>query len=694
MLLDKKILELDYAVSYGSVTLKSLQNENIPEVDLLVREAIQNSSDASLGEPGDAFAVQFNTGHFAPENFNINLTGIEDILNNMFPTNDAEFLEIRDTKTVGLTGCIRKAEVNSDDHGNFFKLIYDTGKKQTQKNAGGNWGFGKSVYYRVGKGIVIFYSRIKRPDSTYESRLIITLVEDESSPTAILGKVSTRSAGKAWWGIKDGEDLLPLTDEDSIQHILDIFNIKPFKASETGTSIIIPYVNTHELVKNIIPAEANISEDVRSRCTWAYDFEEYLTLAIQKWYAPKIQNLHLQDFCTKKRLNVYVNNKAIRYDSMHPFFKLVQELYTIALAKTYDYEYKSEWLEDVKCLPVSVRNYFDRDKTNSIAGYVSAIKITTEQMYGAQNYLDPCIYIRHFETDPDINEPIVMYARDPGMVIDYTIAGPWVKNISPPENSDEYIFAFFVPITSKKFKSDLSEKKYADMELGEYLRECESSDHMGWDDPANMQVVQRLQRNTAQLILSNVSSSQAVSIDASASKLSGKLGKKLLPPLGYGRKKVDGGGGASGSGGMKINNIAFKITKTAIYESELHIDFELKMLQAKKNAELSVLVNSEAGLIDLESWKSNIGTKFPIEFSDIEIISVESNVEQKSTFFDMKCNSACKKVKNDLISVEFEENDDQICTVRIQSNISVPIIIGCMRIKTSDKKYRPEFKIV
>ena len=48
MLLDKKILELTQSVSYGSVTLKSLQNDNIPELDLLVREAIQNSSDASL----------------------------------------------------------------------------------------------------------------------------------------------------------------------------------------------------------------------------------------------------------------------------------------------------------------------------------------------------------------------------------------------------------------------------------------------------------------------------------------------------------------------------------------------------------------------------------------------------------------------------------------------------------------------
>ena len=161
MFLDTKVLELTQSVSYGSVTLKSLQNDNIPELDLLVREAIQNSSDAALQEADDSFTVKFNTGTFVPARFNTNLSGIEGILDEMFPGETADFLEIRDTKTQGLTGPLRIDDMPSDDHGNFFKLIFDTGKKQTQAGAGGNWGFGKSVYYRVGMGIVVFYSRIK-----------------------------------------------------------------------------------------------------------------------------------------------------------------------------------------------------------------------------------------------------------------------------------------------------------------------------------------------------------------------------------------------------------------------------------------------------------------------------------------------------------------------------------------------------
>lgn len=263
MFLDTKVLELTQSVSYGSVTLKSLQNDNIPELDLLVREAIQNSSDAALQEADDSFTVKFNTGTFVPARFNTNLSGIEGILDEMFPGETADFLEIRDSKTQGLTGPLRIDDMPSDDHGNFFKLIFDTGKKQTQAGAGGNWGFGKSVYYRVGMGIVVFYSRIKI-EGSYESRPIITLVENEENPDAILAKINPRSAGKAWWGIKEGkDDFLPITDDELILEILNVFGIPAFRPNETGTSIIIPYIDKQKLLKNIIPEEANISDDIR-----------------------------------------------------------------------------------------------------------------------------------------------------------------------------------------------------------------------------------------------------------------------------------------------------------------------------------------------------------------------------------------------------------------------------------------------
>ena len=437
-MLNREILKTDYGVSYGSVTLKSLQNDNIPELDLLVREAIQNSSDASLTQPGESYAVNFVTGVFEPQLFNGYMSGLENVLNDRYPETTASFLEIRDSKTCGLTGRVRKDEIKKDDHGNFFKLIYDTGKRQTISVAGGNWGFGKSVYYRVGIGIVIFYSRIKTEDS-FEDRLIITLVEDESKTdefgqdATLLNGLEPRSAGKAWWGIRDGEDLLPITDKDSIESILNVFGSKLFKENETGTAIIIPYIDTDSLLDGIIPVEAEIEQGVKSHFVevWASSLSDYLRLSIQKWYAPKIHNRALPDFCKNKWLLVSVDNKPIRRQDMLPFFQLTQELYTTALAKTYDYEYESDLFPNIDLLPINIQNYFESGMT---AGYVALARISRNELNGTQNVLSPYDYIGKFEADGGLNEPIMMYSRDPGMVIEYAITGAWVKNLTPPDN--------------------------------------------------------------------------------------------------------------------------------------------------------------------------------------------------------------------------------------------------------------------
>ena len=126
-MLDSRILRMDYGSSYGSGSLKALQNDNLPEIDLLVREAIQNSSDASREESGDFFGVSFNYKKFSPKQFNDQLSDVKNILNERYTEAEADYLEIRDYKTSGLTGSVRLAEVakSPDDHGKYFKLVFD-----------------------------------------------------------------------------------------------------------------------------------------------------------------------------------------------------------------------------------------------------------------------------------------------------------------------------------------------------------------------------------------------------------------------------------------------------------------------------------------------------------------------------------------------------------------------------------------
>lgn len=697
-MLDREILKTNYGVSYGSVTLKSLQNDNIPELDLLVREAIQNSSDAALGEAGPSYAVNFQYGSFTPAVFNSFLTDIENSLNIKYPIPSADFLEIRDTKTTGLTGCIRKADIKKDDHGNFFKLIYDTGKRQTKSSAGGNWGFGKSVYYRVGIGIVIFYSKIKT-ETGYDSRLIITLVEDESkkdsngNDATILNALEPLSAGKAWWGIRDGEDLLPLQDMDFIKSVLDVFGLKPFKDNETGTSIIIPYLKTDSLLNGIVPADAEIEAGIKEHFSsvWTASIADYLRLSIQKWYAPKIHNRELPNFCDKKWLLVSVNSTPIRKQDMLPLFNLAQELYTTSIAKTYGHEYKSKTFPGIVCLPVNIRGYFD----GMTSGYVSVIKISKQELNGTQNLLSPYDYIGKFEADGGLNEPVVMYSRDPGMIIDYAITGPWVKNIAPPESPDDFVFAFYFPITHKTLKQDLPAPEYAGMPLGEYLRDCEASDHMGWNDPVKMQIVQRIQKNTVNQISGHLKKSEQVNVDATASKLAGRLGRNLLPRVGSGKKPGgSGGSGGSGGGGTKINNIVLEISSQTIHGNSLVMNYELQLMHGKKDAKVSLMIASEGGWIDPESWKDEIGTEFPAVFDSVSVDTIKTSVSENTGInqtFGVEVKTL--SVEEADFTLQALEGVSQCTTLAIHSNVLNPKIAGSFVVKTHDKKYQFAFKL-
>ena len=49
---------------------------------------------------------------------------------------------------------------------------------------------------------------------------------------------------------------MPVTDQELINTILNVFHIAPFKEDETGTSIIIPYIDSKKLLEDIVPLES------------------------------------------------------------------------------------------------------------------------------------------------------------------------------------------------------------------------------------------------------------------------------------------------------------------------------------------------------------------------------------------------------------------------------------------------------
>ena len=183
----------------GSSLLKLIQNNNMPILDLLVRESIQNSLDAK-NEKDPYVTVEFYTGQFDKKILNSELEGITDALNERFWKQNYNYIAVRDSNTVGLTGKLHYDEVIDNQYGNLLKLIYEISKPQEMEGAGGSWGLGKTVYFRVGIGLVIYYSRIINECGEFESRLAASFVENEMFDDSIIPALSGKSKRCiAWW---------------------------------------------------------------------------------------------------------------------------------------------------------------------------------------------------------------------------------------------------------------------------------------------------------------------------------------------------------------------------------------------------------------------------------------------------------------------------------------------------------------
>jgi len=676
------------STAYGSGALKALQNDTMPELDLLVREAIQNSSDASLKiKDQDSFAVSFNVGTFDPSAFNSLFRSIKQILDERYDVSSAQFLEIRDSRTEGLTGPVRAGDVNNEtDHGNYYKLIFDTGKEQLVSEegaAGGSWGYGKSVYFRVGIGIVVFYSRIKT-NVGFEERLIMALIEHESQESALLKTVRNDSIGRAWWGKEDPDDpdgILPITDPDEIQAVLDIFGIKRFSSKHTGTSIVIPYVDEDKLLYGLIPDESGISDEEKSMCIWEDSISAYIKLAVQKWYAPKIFNKNLKAVSSQKWLAVRVNGEAIKYDDMRPLFQLVQDLYTAALYGCNNETYISDRFDDIKT--VSIPSARVEGGKSGCAAY---IRINQQQL-SPVGMLKPYTYLRLFSRSSS-NDPIVMFARTPGMILDYKIDGKWAKGLIKPESEDEYMLVFYVPSCSLKLKNDLVLGKYAGESLGEYLRSCEKSDHMDWTDNSTLNVIANIKNQIVNKVNAEIKKEEQPVIQGSMSRLSGKLGKMLLPTTGYGKPPGGGGGGSGGGGKGKADNL-LTVFKPHIEAEGMTVDFSFSFQNTRKSVDMGIFVETENGVIDASTWETELKTDYPIEIYEISNIKTEAVNSKRIEFFEEACNRITNKVKNDLTEVEliYTKSGKSIRGFRIRNSNNNTIVTGEIELKTNNRKY-------
>lgn len=647
----------------GSSLLKLIQNNNMPILDLLVRESIQNSLDAK-NENAPYVTVEFFTGEFNKLALNSELEGIKESLNKKYWKNEYKYIAIRDSNTVGLTGKMHYDEVTDNQYGNLLKLIYEISKPQEAEGAGGSWGLGKTVYFRVGIGLVIYYSRIVNEQGQYESRLAASLVENEMENDSLIPALPGKSKrGIAWWGQEIGVNKTkPITDDQYIEKILKIFGMDPYDGNLTGTTIIIPYIDEHMLLENN-QIEYKDGEDNIIRPFWRCSIEDYLRVALQRWYAPRLNNTK---YPYGKFLRAKINKKGIGLDNMEPAFQIVQALYNRAVSEEVCDDILNSDGVECKVEEIILRKVLETTKAGTVA-YAKVPRKILKTGY-PDNKPEPYMYFNCEIRDKEKNKPVLFFTRKPGMIVSYENVGNWVDGITA-SHKDEFIFAIFVLNSANKLTN--TNGVYS---LEEYVRKSEMADHTSWGDFSmgnyNPRIVSKVQAQ----VNSKISKEFSVEEEDTTSKLNSGLGKMfgdlLLPPENFGKKPSGGSGGGQGGNGHTEThkNIIFGYdpSKTKYFPNGMVVKLTIKSRGKISSAGINLVIDSETGAIKPKDWEEKMGLSMPFVIDSTEIVITKLDGSVSNLKVDLDRNNVKNKVE-DIICELIKTNNNSGCGLRIMS---------------------------
>lgn len=610
----------------GAFLLRALQNEEMNLLDLLVRESVQNSLDA--GRSGDQslpVSVDFHIREHSlaaiastfSEGLNLQM------LNKRFPPTP-KLLEIRDSGTEGLTGPTSFDSVESNgQHGNFLKLVFEIGRTRTDDNAGGSWGLGKTCYFRMGAGLVIYYSRIKTTEN-YEERLVASLVEDESRNDRL--QISTQT-GIAWWGASDGSRAI--TAPEHIHKVLKALGVLPFTGQTTGTAIIIPL-----LKEKLVP----VFDKEKGPAPWWYSsYEDYVTIAIQRWFSARLDNPF---FASGRYLNASVNGKKISSADMLPTFRVSQCLYNRAVGKAPgDKDYltaRGVKSADVLCKVIQLRDEFVGSCT---AGKLIAVTISPHQlqMDAPDNIPGPetCIFSKEDSGAP--HRPIVTFMRSPGMNIcwdDNLDSRSWAGGFTGFTDG-RYVVALFLPESEQVIRpSEARGLRSTIQNLEGYLRGCERADHAAWVDVNGGRIVGKIRAQCGRALKDFGVPPQPSAAIKPLMRMSRKLAEIVLPNRGFGGdgrfgKAAPRAHVGQGARGGSLLSPELEILEVSYVASAIVMKWCLRWgtMSPSVAREITVSVDSEAGPITLDAWlESGLGA-FPFRLESPQISSTTPSVK-------------------------------------------------------------------
>ncbi len=490
----------------GKKIFELMQDRETDSCDLLIREVVQNSSDAITQYGNKKGKIFFDVGKFETEPLLSCLDDDNYHFGRKFQIkkeieSTSYYLSIRDCDTFGLCGSFHQTDYKRN---NLFNLVYSVleDNKRNDDGIGGSHGIGKTVYYRFGKQLVFYYSRAKEESGEIVSKLAGVYLEDnEDSPSSSI--FDSNYSGIVCFGQDEtynGFDLSgPIYDESEIEEFLSIFGIKPFSDNRTGTVIIIPFIK---------PADFGFQDDYDLE----YLLDNKLWLICQRWYFPRIDNEKFRG----SYLEIYINNKK---QELTPFFIKMQNLYN----------------GDDECQKIELKpkNSYGILEDYGSFNYKVFNNAELNVLTPPDNYPSPYELLDLDESD---RGPIFFYARTPGMVINYKYNDE--LKINPSNlNDDEYLIGCYVVNNDCRDSTNRS--------LDSYFKKSERDNHKQWHDlkddkfSGNMPFNEIKKQITKKLKEIFEIKHLIDPKETTNTRLQKKLGSLLVAPTGYGlRKKV------------------------------------------------------------------------------------------------------------------------------------------------------------
>ena len=228
------------------------------------------------------------------------------------------------------------------------------------------------------------------------------------------------------------------------------------------------------------------------------------------------------------------------------------------------------------------------------------------------------------------------------------------------------------------------------MALGEYLRKCEKSDHLEWNDANNLTIIANIQKQIISKANAELKPVLSAEIDGTASKLSGRLGRRLLPTSKFGRRKSSGStGGGSGSGSSTSNNLAMTFELVERHADSVEINFKIDFFNSRKKAEIGLFVEDESGTeFDAARWATKIGTPFPFCVESISSCVVKSMDTGQSLAIEKTCSLDLPIITCDFAQISLNIAEGTPSAFCLACDITNASVTGCMKIATSERTYR------